>query len=197
MGMEFITWPGPVSVHMRPSLARPSCEMFLREELCAACVWCAWGAQMVVDTRSLCFCVGTVLEAGGRHACIWSQERCSWTHSCPASARALSPEDALPGALSLRFAPWLRSSACRGRRTLCCPPTRPAATAASPSAGAWAGLRSRGPPRPSSSSSSSSRGRAPAAGPCPAGCSSRGSRRRARRGAPAAAAPAPRPGRRC
>lgn len=38
MGMEFITRPGHAIVHMRPNLARPSCEMFLQERIRAACV---------------------------------------------------------------------------------------------------------------------------------------------------------------
>lgn len=41
MGMEFITLPGRVIVHMRPNLARPSNEMFLQEQiLCCVCVVC-------------------------------------------------------------------------------------------------------------------------------------------------------------
>lgn len=39
--MEFVTLPGRVIVHLRPNLARPSYEMFLREQtLCCVCVVC-------------------------------------------------------------------------------------------------------------------------------------------------------------
>lgn len=36
--MESTARPGRAVVHMRPDPARPSCEVFLQERICAACV---------------------------------------------------------------------------------------------------------------------------------------------------------------
>lgn len=55
--------PGRVTVH--PHRARPSYEMFLREQIpCCVCVVCAWvhlgDASRCTDACALCFCTRTV-----------------------------------------------------------------------------------------------------------------------------------------